>query len=155
MTLETFLALVVGAVLGLFGQWIWHKYQRKEERQSVVPIITASCVERDGSYYVEVINTGKEGVEHLAVKIFWRQEGKDEERVLVRFFTISQNPITESSQSIQFLGASEKIRAANIPLYSDDGYVRVLITGVGTNSKKQLKYEHEIKVQIKPSIRFV
>lgn len=143
------LLLVIGAIIGWISRWLWFRYVKSERRREG-PSVAVTKVVRDGSVFAELHNVGQDNISELLVTISWLQDGHVQHRQLDRFFTTTANPVTELSSQVEYLAVGERLRAAGIPAWSDDGIVAVTVEGLGVRSEKLLNQRTELAVGLKP-----
>lgn len=138
---------VIGGVVTLFFQWLFHKYQQREKQERIKPEVRISSVFINDLPLVEIHNIGSEDIEELKANITWMQEGTRQPRTLINFFAPKDDPYLTTPEKKSFLRIQETIRGADIPMRSDDGIIHIIVEGMGSISRKSLKYTSSINVE--------
>lgn len=94
---------------------------------------------------LEIANTGTEDIVNFLVKINWQQKDGSQERIISRFYGPNDNPIKATARGTKILGHGERIYGDSIPLYSVDGNIKVLISGVGAVTGKKFEYSRMVE----------
>ena len=121
--------LILGAGLGWIGQWLFYRYQRRDEQRQG-PNIVVSKVQRDENIRAELRNVGPDTLTEMDVKFGWLDNGHPRELVVLDFYRSHDGP-----QRVEVLADGETLEAAGLPVASDDGLVDVQITGLGAKSQ--------------------
>lgn len=105
-----------------------------------------SAIKRDRSTYAEIYNDGEEDIVEFEAKIYWQQQGTSQERVILEFINVDDDPLFQPFENINVL----KVRADKIfrlPDRSTDGKIQVVISGVGQRTKKKINRKDYINVK--------
>jgi len=113
------------------------------------PKINVSSTEKDSHFLLVLSNMGKEHIEDLKVRIFWNQEDGPKEREIKKFLHFGQNPTWNDGEERSFIKVDETLYGSDIPLYSKDGQIKVLIFGKGVDSNNKIEKELFIKNKTK------
>ena len=145
--MKDLLFLIIGALLGWFSQWLFYRYQQRDEK-SQGPNVVASRIIVKGQVILAVRNIGNDSLTEMEVKIEWEQDGQKHSRVLNQFFPVTGN--IESVLNVEELGPSDHYHVLGIPQQVEGGIIDVFITGVGVNSKKLYNTASQIVVGLTP-----
>ena len=135
------IAILVTAIFGYFGIYLPYKF-RKEDR---APRISISPFQ-DGNYF-HITNHGGDILD-LKIKITWLQDKQTYERDLDDFFHANEDPRFGTSHKSNTLKRGETKKVVSCPLYSDDGLVKISISGTDINGKeykKNLTLQNKVK----------
>lgn len=146
--MKEILLLVIGAVIAWLSQWLWYRYVKRDERRSG-PNIIVNPVRRDGAVFAELHNIGPDNVKELTVTIRWLQDRAEQVRTIENFFSPPEKPAQDSARHIEYLAASDRVLAADIPTWSDDGIVTVKVQGLGVQSDALYETESQITVGLR------
>ena len=105
------------------------------EKDVIKPELHISPLRRDDRIYAELYNTGNEDVSNLSIVIYWKQEGNFEKREMYRFFNETEDPVMTRSHKCEYLRKNDKKIIAGLPMYSDDGKIKFVASGIGVKSK--------------------
>ncbi|MBU0964103.1 hypothetical protein KKC06_03630 [Patescibacteria group bacterium] len=152
--MDYIIVFILGILATFVSQWLWHKYQKKEDKKIILPSVAVSKLERDETIYVEIINNGSEDIKDFNVNIKWKQDHQPQERKLENFFKPEDDPLVDSSENIEFLRKDEKIRGSDIPQRSDDNIIKIIVKGSGGTSDNPLKMVTEIKLKPRAGMWF-
>jgi len=124
----------LGIITAIIGFFIQRRFFSKAPKQSFKPTIHISSLTQDDSLYAEIYNVGNDPVTDLSVSTTWLQDGVQQPRTIYSFFNPEKNAVFASHHNCTFLNANEKKKMANLPKYSDDGFITFFVTGRGVNS---------------------
>jgi hypothetical protein len=142
--------LIPFIIAGIFVPFIIHYLQKRNAGNISKNPEVYVTENRDRHFFnIEILNTGSEDITNLQGKIFWKQEGKEQRRELNSFIKEQEDQLFASPRGYKILRKDEKIIAVNIPHSSDDGLIKVFISGIGSASKKELKRESIIRNDVK------
>ena len=100
-------------------------------------------------FNIEIFNSGTEDILELQSDIYWKQDGKEEKGELIAYISENEDQLWVTPHNCKVLRQGEKKIAVNIPRYSDNGKIKVIVKGVGTKSRKKINKEFFINNKIK------
>ena len=121
-------SLVIGFIAGVY-------LPRKFRKDDKKPIISIGPFQKRFNLF-EITNHGGDLL-RLAVIIKWMQDGKEESRSLINFLNAGDNPIRDKTHTPGSLKKGETKRVCDCPLYSDNGNIKVYVSG---NSVDGIEY---------------
>jgi len=126
----------------------------RENTASIIKtdVFISPLIKRD-RIYAELYNNGDDDISNLSVMTSWKQGGSVQERVAYRFFNDNENPILASSHLCSYLRQGEKKIIAGLPLYSDNGVIKLAVSVKGIKSNKTVNKVFSISNNIKLSDR--
>ncbi len=136
--------LIFGAGLGLIGQWLFYRYQRRNEQQQG-PNVVVSKIQRGENIRVELRNLGPDTLTEMDIKFSWLHRGQRREIVVLEFYRNTDGP-----QRLEVLAANESVEVAGVPSTTDDGIVDVQITGLGATSQHLYSWVRQVAVALTP-----
>jgi len=139
--------LIIGGVLVPFI--IFYFQKRAKNKMVYKPDIFVTEVWNQHFFNIEFINTGTEDIIDFQGIIYWQQEGKKEVRRLCAFINENENQLFASPRNCRILRKGEKKIAVNIPHYSDDGKIEVVIKGVGAYSREKIDKKFIVENKVK------
>ncbi|MFZ5391204.1 MAG: hypothetical protein ACOZAJ_02940, partial [Patescibacteria group bacterium] len=116
---------------------------RKEDK---LPVISISKLQTPQLYF-DITNHGGD-ILNLRVQIKWLQESIAKEREMNNFFNENDNPSITHSHKCNSLRKGEVKKVDGCPMYSDNGEIKVIVSGEDIDGKryeKELKLNNEIK----------
>lgn len=122
--LITVIVAILSLITGFIGGIYLPQKFRKDDKK---PIISIGPFQERFNLF-EITNHGGDLLE-LSVKIEWLQDEKKETRVLTRFLNANDDPLMGRSHAPGSLKKSETKKASECPLYSDNGNVKIYVSG--------------------------
>ncbi len=141
--MSQFIFLLVGAIIGLFGQWAFYRYTKRDQR-SQGPAIVVSRIIQGPHLFVELRNIGVDTLSEMDVKMSWLIQGEHRELIAKDFFRTSE---VKPSQ-IEIIGPGETLRVGASPIMTDDGLVDVQVSGLGVTSQRLYSVVGQIEVAL-------
>lgn len=135
--------LVLGAIIGWLGQWIFYRYQRRDEGRQPPHLVIGGTRVGDRTM-AEIRNIGNDTLTEMDVKLSWLDDGHRREIVVLDFFRGSEQP-----QRLEVIGSGETVNADGFPRASDDGLVDVQVTGLGAKSQRLISLVRQVTVDRK------
>ncbi len=145
---QDILILFIGAMLGFFGQVLWRQYEKRSQRQERPELVVTKVV-KGGNVFAELHNVGADNLSELELKISWLQDGVQQERTLKNFYRTDDDPVIAGASTVEYLASGERIRAADLPTWTDDGIVAVTVEGLGVKSGKLFTHVSELTVGLR------
>lgn len=125
--METIIIAIATFILGyITGVYLPMKF-RKEDK---TPKISISPFQERQNYF-DISNHGGD-ILNLKIEIFWLQDGANQKRDMTSFFNSSEDPTFGHPHNCNALKNGETKKVINCPLYSDDGKIKVSISGTNT-----------------------
>lgn len=140
--------LVVGAILGWIGQWLFYRYQQRDEQRQG-PQVVISKVTRHGQSLCELRNIGADSLSEMDVNISWLQDRQHQHRPINQFFAPEQDERLASPTHVQLLGPNERYLAVGLPQSTDDGLVDIEVSGLGVKSQQPYNTHGQIDVALR------
>jgi len=128
--------IVIAVIIVPIGFLVKHFFFYKKEAK-INPRVHISPLKKRDRLYAEIYNTGDEDISNLTIVIYWKQKGSSEKRKLNNFFNENESPILESGHYCKFIRKEEKKVIDGLPMYSDDGKIKFIISGLGVKSNKK------------------
>lgn len=136
------LLVILGAVLGWVAQWVFYRYQRRDEQRQG-PLIVVSKVEKGDRPLAELRNIGPDTLTDMDVKFSWVEQAHRRELIVLDYFRGGEGP-----QRLEVIGSGDTLEAVGLPKVSDDGIVDVQITGLGAKSQHLYSTVSQITVAL-------
>lgn len=146
--MNDFLLILFGALLGLIGQWLFYRYQRRDERMQGPRVIVAR-VKKDGQIVMEIKNVGADSLTEMDVTISWQEKNQPKEKKLQDFWLPDQ-PINSPPSHRELLDAGDRYLVGGLPQSTDDGIIDVEIYGLGIKSQKEYRVTSQVAVTLQP-----
>ncbi len=137
--------LILGAVLGFVGQWLFYRYQRRDERGQG-PSIVVSKIQQGQHVLAELRNVGFDTLSEMDVKLSWLTNGQHHERLATDFFRTGET----SPSRLEVLGANEVLTVSGLPAISDDGIIDVQVSGLGVTSQRLYSTVSQLAIALPP-----
>lgn len=134
--------LILGAALGWLGQWVFYRYQRRDQQRQG-PTVIVSKIQRADYTRAELRNVGPDTLTEMDVKFAWLDHGHRRELVVLDYYRGQDGP-----QRVEVVPSGETLEAAGIPNASDDGIVDVQVTGLGATSQHLYSTVSQIAVDL-------
>lgn len=113
---------------------------KSEQRVSVY------LANRRGHTLLEIYNSGSEDLEAISVEAAWKHRNAESRQKLMKFIDENENPLFANPSGLNILRKGERKFAMHIPGISDDGLLRILISGKGVVSKKDIDEEFTVEL---------
>ena len=146
ISMKDILLLIAGAILGVLGQWIFYRYQKRDE-QKQGPMIVVSKMERDDNVWIELRNVGQDTLTELSVKISWEEHHQHKEMLVTQFRRNGE----QQTSAVDVIGVSEILHGQGAPITTDDGIIDVQVSGLGVKSRRLYSDVTQIAVTIHPA----
>lgn len=140
-----FILIVLGAVLGWFGQWLLYRYQRRDEQRQG-PNVVGSKVRIGTHTLVNLHNIGHDTLNDMDVEIGWLQDDQRQKRYLRRFVHEHDDPSLARPFETEVLNHGDTLRVIDVPSWSGDGLIDVQVSGLGVNSQRLYSAVSQIAV---------
>lgn len=146
------LLLILGAALGWVGQWLFYRYQQRDQQRQG-PQVVISKVVRHNQILCELRNVGTDSLSEMDLKISWQQDGQEQQLQLDQFFLPDQDERLVAPTHVQLLGPRDRYIAVGLPQRTDDGIIDVIVEGLGVASQRIYTAKTQIDVPLqKPSV---
>ena len=145
--MKDLLLVILGAILGWLGQWLFYRYQKRDEQRQR-PNVVISRVTKNNEFLLELRNIGQDSLSEMEVMITWQKSEQQQQKKLEQFFSPDLSISVVTPVHLELLGSGERYVLTGLPQSTDDGVIDVEVSGLGVRSGQLYKANTQVVVTL-------